>query len=191
MCGAVPLSLVAALGWWWLGVRFCGHYLGFFVGCCGSRGIWASKSSFEFLRCSRAPKRLKKIQARGACGPATPRVCWAAMDELDVAASVLETADDDDFEDEVMVEVNPGDPGPPDAATTSEELSKLHEVNSADSPERQKVGAELCTVSICLKPMRVPAFSVALDPACLQHLHSTRTRRVTQLVTRNSLVSGL
>ena len=29
------------------------------------------------------------------------------MDELDVAASVLETADDDDFEDEVMVEVNP------------------------------------------------------------------------------------
>ena len=37
------------------------------------------------------------------------------MDELDIAASVLATAGDDDFEDEVMVEVNPGDPGPPDA----------------------------------------------------------------------------
>ena len=27
--GAVPLSLVSALCWWWLGVRFCGHSLGF------------------------------------------------------------------------------------------------------------------------------------------------------------------
>ena len=45
-----------------------------------------------------------------------------------------------------MVEVNPGDPDPPDAETTPEELSKLHAVNSADSLERQKVGAELCTV---------------------------------------------
>ena len=32
VCGAVPLSLVSALCWWWLGVRFCGHYLGFFGG---------------------------------------------------------------------------------------------------------------------------------------------------------------
>jgi hypothetical protein len=89
------------------------------------------------------------------------------MDEFDVAASVLETADDDDFEDEVMVEVNPGDPGPPDAETTPEELSKLHEVNSADSPERQKVGAELCTVSICLKPMRVlPSVLHQIPPTC-------------------------
>ena len=94
-------------------------------------------------------------------------MCWAATDELDVAASVLETADDDDFEDEVMVEVNPGDPGPPVAATTSEELSKLHEVNSADSPERQKVGAELCTVSICLKPMQfLPLALHLIPPAC-------------------------
>jgi hypothetical protein len=40
------------------------------------------------------------------------------MDKLAVAASVLETADDDDFEDEEMVEVNPGDPGPPETCCT-------------------------------------------------------------------------
>ena len=63
------------------------------------------------------------------------------MDELDIAASVLATAGDDDFEDEVMVEVNPGDPGPPDAETTSEELQTHDEANDADNPEGQKVGA--------------------------------------------------
>ena len=77
------------------------------------------------------------------------------MDELDIAASVLATAGDDDFEDEVMVEVNPGDTGPPDAETTSEELQTHDEANDADNPEGQKFGASHCTVGFRPKPMHL------------------------------------
>ena len=89
------------------------------------------------------------------------------MDELDVAASVPAMDVDGEYLKDLLDELNPGDSGLRNAQTTSEELSKLHEVNSADFPERQKVEAELCTVSICLKPMRVlPLVLHQIPPAC-------------------------
>jgi hypothetical protein len=76
------------------------------------------------------------------------------MDELEVAASVPGMDVDAEYLHRLLDELNPGDSGLHHAQATSEELPALHKEDDADSPEHQKVGAELCTVSICLKPMQ-------------------------------------
>ena len=89
------------------------------------------------------------------------------MDKLDVAASVPAMDVDGEYLKDLLDELNPGDSGLRNAQTTSEELSKLHDVNNADSPEPQKFEAELCMVSICRKPMQfLPLALHLIPPAC-------------------------
>ena len=89
------------------------------------------------------------------------------MDELDVAASVPAMDVDDDYLDRLFDELNPGDSGQGNAQTTSPELLMKNKANNADLPERQKIEAELCTVSICLKPMQfLPLALHLIPPAC-------------------------
>ena len=86
------------------------------------------------------------------------------MDELEVAASVPGMDVDAEYLHRLLDELNPGDSGLHHAQATSEELPALHKEDDADSPEPQQFEAELCTVRICLKPMKFLPLALHLIP---------------------------